>query len=185
MNSRMVPLVVFGLLVVLLLVGLKISDRKTLLPSPLIGKPVPAFDLPVLGNPEQRMSRESFLGKYYLVNFWASWCVTCRVEHPVITDLAESKLLPVIGFNFRDQPEDAKAWLQHFGDPYDINLTDLDGRTSIDFGVYAAPESFLVDPAGMIVFKQIGALTPEIIETEIRPRVMGAPSGNGNTESGN
>ena len=171
MNARILPLLAFILLVVLLVVGLKISDQKTKLPSPLINKPAPAFDLPVLGNPGQRLSKESFLGKPYLVNFWASWCITCRVEHPVVTELAKTNKITIVGLNFRDASEDAKAWLEKFGDPYDVNLRDADGRTSIDFGVYAAPESFLVDPDGVIVFKQLGALTPEIIETEILPRV--------------
>jgi cytochrome c biogenesis protein CcmG/thiol:disulfide interchange protein DsbE len=165
------PLIAFILLLVLLVVGLQIADRKSELPSPLINKPAPAFDLPVLGNPAQRLSKESFLGKPYLVNFWASWCVTCRVEHPVVTELAKRKKLIILGLNFRDESDDALAWLDQFGDPYDISLQDKDGRISIDFGVYAAPESFLVDPQGMIIFKQLGALTPEIIETEILPRV--------------
>lgn len=171
MNGRTLPIIAFALLLVLLVVGLKIADQKTQLPSPLINKPAPAFDLPVLGNPDQRLSKESFLGKPYLVNFWASWCVTCRVEHPVVTELAKRNKLIILGLNFRDESNDALAWLEKFGDPYDISLQDIDGRISIDFGVYAAPESFLVDPQGMVVFKQLGALTPEIIETEILPRV--------------
>lgn len=171
MNSRILPLIAFVVLVVLLIVGLTISDRKELLPSPLINKPVPAFDLPVLGRPEQRLSNESMLGKPYLVNFWASWCVTCTVEHPVVTALAESKKLTVLGMNFRDELDDAQAWLERHGNSYDIILRDADGRISIDFGVYAAPESFLVDPNGIIVFKQTGALTPEIVQNEILTRV--------------
>lgn len=171
MNSRAVPLIAFVLLVVLLVVGLNISEHKTELPSPLINKPAPAFNLPVLGEPGRTMSKESFLGTPYLVNFWASWCVTCRVEHPVITDLARSGALRVIGFNFRDETADAKAWLAQFGNPYEVSLVDMDGRVSIDFGVYAAPESFLVDPSGIIVFKQLGAMTHQIIETEILPRI--------------
>ena len=178
MNSRVLPLMAFTLLVVLLVVGLKIADRKTQLPSPLINKPAPAFNLPVLGQPGQTMSRESFLGTPYLVNFWASWCITCRVEHPVITDLARSGALRVIGFNFRDENADALAWLAQFGNPYEVTLVDLDGRISIDFGVYAAPESFLVDPSGVIVFKQLGAMTHDIIETEILPRIASMESGN-------
>lgn len=178
MNSRTLPLLAFILLVVLLVVGLKISDRKTLIPSPLIDKPAPAFSLPVLGEPGRVVSKESLLGTPYLVNFWASWCVTCRVEHPVITRLADSGVLRVIGFNFRDETEDAQAWLAKHGDPYEMNLVDLDGRISIDFGVYAAPESFLIDPAGMVVFKQIGAMTPEVIATEILPRIASMETGN-------
>jgi len=178
MNSRTLPLIAFILLIVLLVVGLQISDQKTALPSPLIGKPAPAFDLPVLGEPGRNMSKESFLGTPYLVNFWASWCVTCRVEHPVITELAKSGALRVIGFNFRDESADAKAWLRQFGNPYEVTLVDLDGRISIDFGVYAAPESFLVDPEGVIVFKQLGAMTNEVIETEILPLIAKMESGN-------
>jgi cytochrome c biogenesis protein CcmG/thiol:disulfide interchange protein DsbE len=177
MNSRTIPLIAFVLLVILLVVGLNISDRKTLIPSPLIDKPVPAFDLPVLASPEQRMSKDSFLGKPYLVNFWASWCVSCRVEHPAITDLAKRNLVRIVGMNFRDEEQDAVAWLNQFGNPYDVNLSDLNGRVSIDFGVYAAPETFLVDPSGTIVYKHIGPLTAEIIDTEILPLVADMESG--------
>lgn len=116
MNSRIIPLMAFMLLVVLLIVGLKISDRKTQIPSPLIDKPAPAFDLPVLGSPGQQMTKESFLGKPYLVNFWGSWCVTCRVEHPVITEIAKMGVVQVVGLNFRDDSGDAMAWLRQFGE---------------------------------------------------------------------
>ena len=177
MNSRMLPLAAFILLVILLVVGLQISDRKTLLPSPLIDKPAPAFNLPVLSKPDQIISKESFLGKPYLVNFWGSWCVTCRVEHPVITELAKMNVVTIVGMNFRDEPEDAVAWLNQFGNPYDIILTDYEGRTSIDFGVYAAPETFLVDPSGTIVFKRLGEMTMDIVETEILPRIASMESG--------
>ena len=171
MNSRTLPLIAFVLLVVLLVVGLNISDRKTLIPSPLIDKPVPDFDLPVLASSGRSMSKDSFLGEPYLVNFWASWCVSCRVEHPAITELAKLKVVRIVGMNFRDEEQDALAWLDHYGDPYDVNLADLSGRVSIDFGVYAAPETFLVDPSGTIVYKYIGPLTTKIIQTEILPLV--------------
>jgi len=177
MNSRVLPLLAFILLLGLLLVGLNISDRKTLIPSPLIGKQAPAFNLPVLDNPGQNLSRESFLGKPYLVNFWASWCPTCRVEHPVITELAKRGEIYIVGLNFRDLPTDATAWLDRYGDPYDVNLVDADGRVSIDFGVYAAPETFLVDPSGVIVFKHIGALTRDIIDNQILPLVVAMEPG--------
>jgi cytochrome c biogenesis protein CcmG/thiol:disulfide interchange protein DsbE len=165
------------LLVGLLVVGLKIADKKTNLPSPLINKPVPAFNLPVLASPGQKMSRESLLGKPYVVNFWGSWCVTCRVEHPVVTRLAGLNAVYIVGMNFRDESEDAIAWLQRWGDPFDVSLVDYDGRTSIDFGVYAAPETFLVDPSGTIVFKHLGELTWDIVENEILPRVANMESG--------
>jgi len=178
MNTRLLPLLAFILLVVLLLIGLGNADRKTLIPSPLIDKPAPEFNLPVLGSPERSMTKETFLGKPYLVNFWASWCISCRVEHPAITELAKLNRVRIIGLNFRDETTDALAWLKQHGDPYDISLSDLDGRVSIDFGVYAAPETFLVDPSGTIVYKYIGPLTTEIIHTEILPLVAAMESGN-------
>lgn len=172
--SRILPLAGFLALAGLLLFGLFNADSKSELPSPLIGKPVPAFALPALFEPERTVTAEDLAGEPYLVNFWASWCVTCRVEHPVIEDLARSGRVKIVGFNFRDDPVDAKAWLERWGDPYDLHLADRDGRTSIDFGVYAAPETFLVDANGRIVFKHLGALTEEIIEAEIFPRLEAA-----------
>ncbi len=169
--SRILPLAAFLLLACLLVFGLFHSDEKSELPSPLIGKPVPAFALPTLFEPRRTVSAADLVGTPYLVNFWASWCVTCRVEHPVIEELARSDRVRIVGFNFRDEGEDARAWLERWGDPYDLHLVDRDGRISIDFGVYAAPETFLVDAEGNIVFKHLGALTPEIIEREIIPRL--------------
>ena len=169
--SRLVPLLAFIALTALLTFGLRNADHKSDLPSPLIGKAMPEFDLPTLFEPERRVATGDLHGQPWLVNFWASWCVTCRVEHPVITDLAKSGRLQVVGFNFRDEPDDAKAWLSRFGDPYAFHLSDRDGRVSIDFGVYAAPESFLVDTNGTIVFKHIGALTEDVVRDEILPRV--------------
>jgi len=169
--SRALPLAVFLLLGALLAFGLRHADTKTDIPSPLIGKPVPEFRLPALFEPDRLVAPADLRGEPYLVNFWASWCVTCRVEHPVIEELARSGRVRIVGFNFRDDRDDAKAWLERWGDPYDLHLSDLDGRVSIDFGVYAAPESFLVDADGRIVFKQIGALTPDVVEHEIFSRL--------------
>ena len=171
MMSRILPLTLFVLLGALLAVGLKISDTKTHIPSPLIGRPVPDFNLPALYEPERQISHTDLLGEPYLINFWGSWCPTCVYEHPVITDLAESGRLRIVGLNFRDEPEDAKEWLMRQGDPYDDIIVDYDGRISINFGVYAAPESFLVDPQGVVVYKQIGALTAEVIDEVILPMV--------------
>ena len=176
--NRLVPLLAFMALVVLLVVGLKIADKKTELPSPLIDKPVPEFNLPVLASPGQTMSKESLLGQPYLVNFWGSWCVTCRAEHPVVTQLADLNVVYIIGMNFRDDSGDAIDWLKRWGDPYDVSLIDADGSVSIDFGVYAAPETFLVDPSGTIVFKHLGQLTWDVIENEILPRLANMESGN-------
>ena len=169
--SRLIPLLAFLILGGLLAFGLQNAATKGDLPSPLIGQPVPAFKLPSLDDPNQVFTPDSCAGQPYLINFWASWCVTCRSEHPLITKLAKSGALNVIGINFRDEKADAKAWLARAGDPYEVNLHDGDGRTSINFGVYAAPESFLVDATGTIVFKQLGAMTEEVVMTEILPRV--------------
>jgi cytochrome c biogenesis protein CcmG/thiol:disulfide interchange protein DsbE len=171
MIGRLLPVALFLALGLLLAVGLKIADHKTEIPSPLIGKPMPEFTLPVLGQEDTMVSSNDLLGQPFLLNVWASWCPTCRYEHPVITDLAKSGAVRVIGLNYRDEAGDAQQWLQRFGNPYEFSLADLSGRTGIDFGVYAAPESFLVDASGTIVFKQIGAMTDEVIEQEILPRI--------------
>lgn len=171
MIGRVLPIAIFIALGVLLAVGLKIADHKTELPSPLIGKPMPAFSLPLLGQEDVVIDSAELIGEPFLVNFWASWCVTCRVEHPVIEELAKTGAIRIVGLNFRDETADAQAWLQRFGNPYDMIIQDYSGRTSIDFGVYAAPETFLVDANGTIVFKQLGALTPAVIEQEILPRI--------------
>lgn len=171
MIGRLLPLGLFLLLGVLLAVGLTIADRKSELPSPLIGKQMPEFTLPVLGEESSQVSHTDLLGEPFLLNVWASWCVTCRVEHPVVDALAKSGRIRVVGLNYRDQREDALAWLEHFGNPYALNLADVSGRTAIDFGVYAAPESFLIGADGQVLFKHIGALTPAVIEEEIFARL--------------
>lgn len=172
MIGRLLPVILFVLLGILLAAGLKIADHKTELPSPLIGKNVPEFSLPLLGQEDVIITQDDLLGKPYLLNVWASWCPTCRVEHPYIEELAASGKLRVIGLNYRDETADALLWLQRFGNPYELNIADKTGRTGIDLGVYAAPESFLVDAEGKIVFKQIGMVTPDVINDEILPRLQ-------------
>jgi cytochrome c biogenesis protein CcmG/thiol:disulfide interchange protein DsbE len=176
MIGRIVPIVLFVLLGVLLAIGLKIADHKTEIPSPLIGKKIPEFSLPALGQDGVTITHEDLIGQPFLINVWASWCPTCRTEHPFVEQLAASGRLRVIGLNYRDEEEDALAWLEYFGNPYALNMADVSGRTAIDFGVYAAPESFLVDAEGYILFKQVGMLTPEIIEKEILPLIQPAGS---------
>jgi cytochrome c biogenesis protein CcmG/thiol:disulfide interchange protein DsbE len=171
MIGRLLPVIVFLALGILLAAGLKIADKKTEIPSPLVGREMPKFTLPLLGQEDVIINSDDLIGEPMLINFWASWCVTCRVEHPVIEELAEMGVIKIIGLNFRDEADDAQAWLRQFGNPYTIIPHDLNGRTSIDFGVYAAPESFLVDEKGIIVFKQLGAMTPQVIEEEILPRI--------------
>lgn len=171
MMGRLVPLLVFILLGVLLAAGLMLSDRKAEIPSPLIGKPMPEFELPRLDDPSVSVSSEALKGAPFLLNVWASWCVTCRYEHPVIEALAARNRISIVGLNYRDPRPNALDWLARWGDPYDLNLADEPGRVAIDFGVYAAPESFLIDAEGMIRYKRIGALTPEIVENELLPLV--------------
>lgn len=178
MFKRILPLIVFVALAALLLSG--ISMRKhdeeqgrnpSDIPSPLIGRQAPTFSLPDLHDPDKLISNSEFLGEPYLLNVWGSWCPACRDEHPVVTELAASGKLRVVGFNYKDERTDALRWLSQFGDPYHIAVADLSGRSAIDWGIYGAPESFLVDANGVIVYKHIGPLTPEVISRDILPRV--------------
>jgi cytochrome c biogenesis protein CcmG/thiol:disulfide interchange protein DsbE len=161
------PLAVFILLVGFLAVGLKLDPREV--PSPLVGKPAPAFDLPVLQQDGKRFSPGDMRGKLWLLNVWASWCVSCRDEHPVLLDLAKRGLLPVLGLNYKDKGDDATAWLKQFGNPYELSVVDADGRIGIDYGVYGVPETYLIDAEGVIRYKQIGPITPAVLEQKILP----------------
>jgi len=165
----LIPMTVFVAIAGFLYAGLALNPQ--LVPSPLINKPAPEFDLPTVNDPSKRISREQLLGQEYLLNVWGSWCVACRDEHPTITAVAESGQIPVFGLNYKDARENATRWLAQFGDPYVASAHDLDGRTGIDFGVYGAPETFLVDAEGNIRYKFIGVLTPKIVEEEIWPLV--------------
>ncbi|MBL8319133.1 MAG: DsbE family thiol:disulfide interchange protein [Burkholderiaceae bacterium] len=162
-----IPLAVFLVLVGFLAVGLKLDPRAV--PSPLINKPAPAFTLPRLDDASQTVSREQLLGRAFVLNVWASWCGPCREEHPHILELARTKAAPVVGLNYKDQRADAQAWLRQFRDPYELSLSDLDGRVGIDFGVYGVPETFVIDKQGVIRFKHVGPVTPEIVRTRILP----------------
>ncbi|MCX8018043.1 MAG: DsbE family thiol:disulfide interchange protein, partial [Rhodocyclaceae bacterium] len=139
---------------------------------PLIGKPAPAFTLPQLDDAGKRFSPAQMQGQVWLLNVWASWCVSCRDEHPVIVEYAKSgRLPPVVGLNYKDKREDGLRWLARFGDPYLLSAFDADGRVGIDYGVYGVPETYLIDKAGVIRFKQIGPITPEVLEKKILPLV--------------
>jgi len=167
--KRLLPLLIFLIIAGLLGFGLKNADQKTLIPSPLINKPAPDFSLPLLGQAEVIVSKTDLLGTTYLLNVWASWCAACRVEHPFLNDLASSGLLPIYGLNWKDPETDAINWLQALGNPYQLILYDFEGNTAIDFGVYGAPENFLIDADGQIRYKHVGVLTQQILETEILP----------------
>ena len=167
----LLPLMGFIALVVFLAIGLGRDPREV--PSPLIGKPAPAIELASLHDPEKRLSSQALLGKYWLLNVWASWCAACRDEHPAIVALSRRGLLPVYGLNYKDTRPDGAQWLQRFGNPYEASFFDPDGRVGLDWGVYGVPETFLIDPGGKIVFKHIGPLTPEVIATRIEPLIKG------------
>jgi len=161
------PLAIFILLIGFLAAGLKLDPREV--PSPLVGKPAPAFELPVLHQPDKRFVPGDMRGKVWLLNVWASWCVSCREEHPLLVELSKKGVLPILGLNYKDKGDDATAWLKQFGNPYDLSVVDADGRIGIDYGVYGVPETYLIDTEGVIRFKQIGPITPVVLEEKILP----------------
>jgi cytochrome c biogenesis protein CcmG, thiol:disulfide interchange protein DsbE len=165
----LLPLAIFLGLVWFLAAGLKLDPKEV--PSPLINKPAPGFALTRLDNPAQTIRREEMLGKVWMLNVWASWCVACREEHPLLVEFAKSKMLPIYGLNYKDDRGAGLQWLSRFGNPYEASLFDNDGRVGIDFGVYGVPETFIIDRQGVIRFKQIGPLTPDVIRTQVEPLV--------------
>ncbi|MGV6808131.1 MAG: DsbE family thiol:disulfide interchange protein [bacterium] len=163
-----IPLLLFVGLSVFLLRGL---DRDpNAMPSALIDREMPQFALRRLLHPEDIVNREALTGKPALLNVWATWCAACRVEHPFLNQLAEQGVT-LFGVNYKDDPAAAIRWLEAGGNPYKLNLMDLDGRLGLDLGVFGAPETYLLDAAGIIRFKHVGVLTPEIWETEFLPRI--------------
>ena len=169
MKRFLIPLGIFAALVGFLFAGLGLNPREV--PSPLIGKPAPAFRLPQLHAPDKQFTRDDMLGQVWLLNIWASWCASCRDEHPLLEELAKSKVVPIVGLNYKDKPDDAKAWLRRYGDPYALSVTDADGRIGIDWGVYGVPETFVVDRDGQIVHKHVGAVTADVLEQTILPMI--------------
>ena len=172
-RARWLPLAAFGAVLVLLAAGVWLSrdpDRDAL-PSPLIGKPAPDFDLPVLGTPDRRVTQADLRGAPYLLNVWGSWCPGCREEHAVVAAFAKTERVRVIGFNWKDEPADAERWLAQFGDPYAMILADYDGRAAIEWGIYGAPETFLVDAAGTVVWKHVGPMTDATIRGQLLPQI--------------
>ena len=161
------PIGIFILLVGFLAVGLTLNPREV--PSPLIGKPAPAFELPILEQPDKRFVPADMRGKVWLLNVWASWCVSCRDEHPVLVELSRRGVMPILGLNYKDKGEEAAAWLKQYGNPYELSVVDADGRIGIDYGVYGVPETYLIDAEGVIRYKQIGPLTRAILEDKVLP----------------
>ena len=169
MSRFVLPLVIFVILVVFLAIGLRHDPHEV--PSPLINKAAPAFQLPQLHEPTKTFSPEEMKGKVWLLNVWASWCISCREEHPLLLELARSGSVPLYGLNYKDKREDAISWLRELGDPYLLSAADLEGRVGIDYGVYGAPETYLIDRDGVIRFKHIGPLTPDVLQGRILPLV--------------
>jgi cytochrome c biogenesis protein CcmG/thiol:disulfide interchange protein DsbE len=163
------PLAIFGVLVLLLFYGL--YQDPHLVPSPLIGRPAPKFTLPALEDPKVTISNADLKGKVSLVNVWATWCVSCRAEHKELMRLAKVDGVRILGLNYKDDREDAKRWLQIYGNPYVANAFDADGRVGIDWGVYGTPETFLVDRNGIIRYKQIGPIDQQVWEKTLRPLI--------------
>jgi cytochrome c biogenesis protein CcmG/thiol:disulfide interchange protein DsbE len=169
MNRFLIPLGIFVVVVGFLAVGLTLNPRE--LPSPLVGRPTPDFLLPQLYDQEKTFSPNEMKGKVWLLNFWASWCVACKEEHPVLTHLAQSGAVPIYGMDYKDRKEDALMWLKQWGNPYQVIAVDESGRVGINFGVYGVPETYVIDKAGVIRYKQIGPLREDILEAKILPLV--------------
>ena len=167
MNRYLWPLVAFLVLAGFLAFGLKLDPREV--PSPLIDKPAPAFSATLLSKPDVTMGKQDLTGKVWLLNVWASWCVACRDEHPVLVEFAKRGVVPVYGLNYKDQRPAAFSWLRQGGNPYVDSFFDADGRIGIDYGVYGVPETFVIDRQGMIRYKHIGPLTPEVLREKIDP----------------
>jgi cytochrome c biogenesis protein CcmG/thiol:disulfide interchange protein DsbE len=164
-----IPLALFFVLLGFLFVGLFRDPREV--PSPLVGKPAPAFQVQRLHDEKLAFSPAEMKGKVWLLNVWASWCVSCRAEHPLLVDMARRKVVPIIGLNWKDQRGDGLKWLGQYGNPYELSAWDIEGKVAIDYGVYGAPETFLIDKQGVIRYKQIGPITPEALKDKIEPLI--------------
>jgi cytochrome c biogenesis protein CcmG/thiol:disulfide interchange protein DsbE len=165
----LVPLAIFLALAGFLGYGLTLNP--SVVPSPLIGKPAPEFRLAKLDAPEQQFGVEDMRGQVWLLNVWASWCVSCRAEHPYLVELARSGGVPVIGLNYKDEAGAAKTWLRDHGNPYVATVTDDDGRVGIEYGVYGTPETFLIDRDGVIRYKHVGPINRDTVRKVLMPMI--------------
>ncbi len=169
MLKYIIPLVIFIVMAVFLAVGLNLNPRD--IPSPLIDKPAPAFSAPKLGAPSETLSQADMKGKVWLFNVWASWCVSCRSEHPILNQLAQQKAAVIVGLNYKDEPDAAKNWLTQLGNPYDVSIMDQEGRIGIDWGVYGVPETFVIDKKGVIRYKHTGPVTSQDVQAIFLPLI--------------
>ena len=168
--SFFIPLVIFILIMGIGYVGFNLDDRHEL-PSALLGKPFPQFSAPLLSGPEQQISRENLIGQPALVNVWATWCPTCKAEHEELNRIAATTDILLVGINYKDVTTKAKRWLADYGDPFDFVIVDADGALGIELGVYGAPETFLLNARGEIVYKRVGDINPRIWRDELAPRL--------------
>ncbi|HTU68032.1 MAG TPA: DsbE family thiol:disulfide interchange protein [Steroidobacteraceae bacterium] len=172
MNRFVLPVIIFLLLAGVLYVGVVHSPDKSTMVSALLGKPAPAFELRMLGDPARgTFSSQRFAGRPWVLNVWGTWCAACRDEHPVLLDIAKQNRLPIVGLDWRDDDEDAMRWLTQLGNPYTVVVVDSEGRTAIDFGVYGAPETFFIDAEGVVQYRHVGAMTMEVWEREFVGRI--------------
>lgn len=169
MMRFILPFVVFMTVAAFMYVGLGLNPREV--PSPLVGKAAPQFTLPQLDDPSKKFSLEEMKGKVWLFNVWASWCTACEGEHPLFMELSRQNIVPIYGMDYKDKPEDGQAWLRKNGNPYTLVVSDIEGRVGIDYGVYGVPETYLIDKQGVIRHKQIGAVTPKILDETILPLI--------------
>ncbi len=169
MMRFILPFVIFVVLAAFLYVGL--GRKPSEVPSPLIGKPAPAFVLPLLHDANKKFSPQDMKGQVWLLNVWASWCGACQDEHPVLMELARQNLVPVYGLDYKDKREDGEAWLSRGGDPYTSIVFDADGKVGFDYGVYGVPETYVIDKQGVIQYKLIGPVTPQNLRETILPLV--------------
>jgi cytochrome c biogenesis protein CcmG/thiol:disulfide interchange protein DsbE len=174
-NRFLVPLGAFVALAVVLGIGIRHSPDKGIIASPLIGKAAPQFSLPALAQPERTVSTQDLKGRWYLLNVWGTWCGECRAEHDMLLKVHAAAIVPLIGLDWKDDDAQAQAWLAQLGNPYESVAVDRSGRAAIDWGVYGAPETFLVNPQGIVVYKHVGALDENTWTREILPRVQGTP----------
>jgi len=163
------PLMAFLVMVVFLGIGLKLDPHDV--PSPLINKPAPVFTLPQLHAPQKTFSPADMKGKVWLLNVWASWCVSCRQEHVYLTEFARDGSINLMGLNYKDEPAAAMQWLERLGNPYKISISDIDGMAGLDWGVYGVPETFIIDKKGIVRHKQTGPVDPTILQTIIMPLI--------------
>ena len=167
MKRGLIPLAVFIILVVFLSIGLSKDPRKV--PSPFIDKPAPAFNLPQLKDSTLSFSPDEMIGKVWVLNIWASWCVSCRAEHEVLNSLVKNQPVNLIGLNYKDNSDSARLWLQRYGNPYQVNVVDIKGITGIDWGVYAVPETFIIDKQGIVRYKHTGPVSNDDVEKILIP----------------